>query len=97
MDLVVPRRVGPHRLDADQVLQVGTHRRQHLTDSGDEITHAPKANSSRACASASNTPRWAYILRTFAAGQRAQNDRAIRRVGDKHARSRQKEKEEKGA
>ena len=38
--LVATGRVGPHRLDAHQVLEVGTHRRQHVTHPLDEIAHA---------------------------------------------------------
>ncbi len=36
---VAPRRVGPHRLDADQILQIGPDRRQHLLDPLHDISH----------------------------------------------------------
>ena len=43
--LVAAGRVGPHRLDADQVFEVGPHRRQHIADAVDQITHADEVNA----------------------------------------------------
>ena len=44
--LVAAGRVGPHRLDADQILEIGTHGWQHFPDTGDEITHPTEASRS---------------------------------------------------
>ena len=44
MHLVTAGRVGPHRLDTDQVLQIVAHRRQHLAHSFDQIAHCLEAS-----------------------------------------------------
>ena len=47
MHLRAAGRVGPHGLDAHQVLEVGPHRRQHVADTLGEITHGVHASCSR--------------------------------------------------
>ena len=44
--LVAAGRVGPHRLDADQALQIVAHRRQQLSYTFDQIAHGLEASGS---------------------------------------------------
>ncbi|COX37308.1 Uncharacterised protein [Mycobacterium tuberculosis] len=37
VNLVAPIWVGPHRFDADQLLEITPHRRQHLTDALNQL------------------------------------------------------------
>lgn len=47
--LGVPGRVGPDGLDTDQVLQVGTHRRQDVPHTFDKISHAIERSAPAVC------------------------------------------------
>ena len=38
--LVAPVGVGPHRFDPHQVLEIAPHRRQHVADALNQISHA---------------------------------------------------------